>query len=91
MTVSVKIPASFRPYANDQSELNLDAPDISTLLGCIRADYPELAARLCTPDGAPRSFVNIYVNEDDIRFLSDLETPLSDGDEVLIVPAIAGG
>ena len=91
MPVRVKIPAPFRWFADDQRELEMEAADVSGLLALIRKQYPDLAARICEHDGTPKSFINIYVNEDDIRFLSGPKTPLSDGDEVLIVPAIAGG
>ena len=91
MSVRVKIPAPFRWFAGDQQELWLDAEDVAGLLARIRADYPELAARICEPDGAPKGFINIYLNEQDIRFLSGCDTRVADGDEVLIVPAIAGG
>jgi len=91
MPVRIKIPAPFRWFAGDQRELYLECTDLAGLAAAIREMYPDLAARICEPDGGVKDFINVYVNGDDMRFLSGLETPLADGDEVLIVPALAGG
>ena len=91
MPVCVKIPGSFRKYANDQREIWLEANDVADLLSQISESFPNLGDRVREADGSPKPFIGIYVNEEDIRFISGTETQLSDGDEVLIVPAIAGG
>lgn len=91
MPVTVRIPSPLRPLTGGLSEVETKADTINGLLSALEQSYPGIKARLCDESGAVRRFVNIYVNEEDIRFLTNQDTPLADGDQVSIVPAIAGG
>jgi molybdopterin synthase sulfur carrier subunit len=91
MSVTVRIPTPLRKLTN---ELDVVSGDGGTLIGCIEsldAQFPGLKERLCDEGGELRRFVNVYVNGEDVRFLSGLQTSLKAGDEVSIVPAVAGG
>lgn len=89
--IKVRIPTPLRPLTKGQGEVESAAANIVDMIGSLDATYPGLKNRLCDEKGDLRRFVNIYVNEEDIRFLDGKETSLKDGDEVSIVPAIAGG
>jgi molybdopterin synthase sulfur carrier subunit len=91
MAVQVQIPSQLRPLAGGAAELALDADDVGALIEALGARHTGLRERLLEPSGEVRRFVRIFVNEEDIRFLGDVKTKLSDGDTVAIVPAIAGG
>ena len=91
MSVTVRIPTPLRKLTN---ELDVVSGDGDTLMACINlleGQYPGLKERLCDEAGELRRFVNVYVNGEDVRFLAGLETSLKAGDEVSIVPAVAGG
>ena len=88
--IKVRIPTPLRPLTKGQGEVESAAANIVDMIGSLDATYPGLKNRLCDEKGDLRRFVNIYVNEEDIRFLNGKETSLKDGDEVSIVPAIAG-
>jgi molybdopterin synthase sulfur carrier subunit len=89
--IKVRIPTPLRPLTKGQGEVESAAANVMDMIGSLDATYPGLKNRLCDDKGDLRRFVNIYVNEEDIRFLNGKETSLKDGDEVSIVPAIAGG
>ena len=89
--IKVRIPTPLRPLTKGQGEVESAAANIVDMIGSLDATYPGLKNRLCDEKGDLRRFVNIYVNEEDIRFLNGKETSLKDGDEVSIVPAFAGG
>ena len=89
--IKVRIPTPLRPLTKGQGEVESAAANIVDMIGSLDATYPGLKNRLCDEKGDLRRFVNIYVNEEDIRFLNGKETSLKDGDEVSIVPAIDGG
>ena len=89
--IKIRIPTPLRPLTKGQGEVESLATNITDMIGSLDAAYPGLKNRLCDENGDLRRFFNIYVNEEDIRFLSGKETSLKDGDEVSIVPAIAGG
>jgi molybdopterin synthase sulfur carrier subunit len=89
--IKVRIPTPLRPLTKGQGEVEAKAANIADMIGSLDTTYPGLKDRLCDDKGELRRFVNIYVNEEDIRFLKGKETSLKDGDEVSIVPAIAGG
>jgi molybdopterin synthase sulfur carrier subunit len=89
--IKVRIPTPLRPLTKGQGEVEAKASSIADMIGSLDAAYPGLKDRLCDNKGELRRFVNIYVNEEDIRFLKGKDTSLKDGDEVSIVPAIAGG
>lgn len=91
MAVTVRIPAPLRKLTGGNSEVSADAATVSALVDALEAAHPGLKERLCDESGAIRPFVNIYVNDEDIRFLKGPDTPLGEGDAVSIVPAIAGG
>jgi molybdopterin synthase sulfur carrier subunit len=91
MSVTVRIPTPLRKLTN---ELDVVSGDGGTLVACIDSleqQYPGLKERLCDEGGELRRFVNVYVNGEDVRFQAGLETLLKPGDEVSIVPAVAGG
>jgi molybdopterin synthase sulfur carrier subunit len=91
MNITVRIPQPLRKLTNGQSELSSVGKTARELIANLDQQYAGLKERLCDEAGAMRRFVNIYVNNEDIRFLKDLDTALKDGDLVSIVPAIAGG
>jgi len=89
--IKVRIPTPLRPMTGGKGEVEEKGGSIGELIENLNSSHPGLKERLCDEKGEVRRFVNIYVNEEDIRFLTGKETPLKDGDEVSIVPAIAGG
>jgi sulfur-carrier protein len=89
--IKVRIPTPLRPLTKGQGEVEAQASTIANMIETLNEAHPGLKDRLCDETGELRRFVNIYVNEEDIRFLKGKETSLNDGDEVSIVPAIAGG
>jgi molybdopterin synthase sulfur carrier subunit len=91
MSVLVRIPTPLRTVTKGQGELKTEAATIHELIEKLDQEYTGIKARLCGEDGNIRRFINVYVNEEDIRFLQGPATPLKAGDEVSIVPAIAGG
>ena len=91
MSITVRIPQPLRKLTNGQNEVSSSGQTAGELIGNLDQQYAGLKERLCDETGALRRFVNIYVNDEDIRFLQDLDTPLKDGDLVSIIPAIAGG
>ncbi len=90
-TVTVRIPTALRPQIGDQESLLVTGDTVGAVLGSLNHDYPEFGKRLYKAENEINRFINIYVNDEDIRFLENLQTPLKPGDEVSIVPAIAGG
>ena len=93
MSVSVRIPTILRTYTGGESSVEL-AADVATLRGAfdaLEATAPGILARLVGDTGELRRFINIYVNDDDVRFLDGLSTPVADGASISIVPAVAGG
>jgi molybdopterin converting factor small subunit len=91
MPVQVLIPTPLQKFTNDEASVSLDAGSVDALIDALDGRYPGLKARLCDEAGKLRRFLNVYVNSEDIRFLDNQATTLSDGDEVSIVPAVAGG
>lgn len=89
--IKVRIPTPLRPLTKGQGEVEAKAGSIMEMIETLNSAHPGIKDRLCDESGELRRFVNIYVNEEDIRFLKGKETSLKDGDEVSIVPAIAGG
>jgi sulfur-carrier protein len=90
-TVKVLIPTPLRKFTGDADTVTVEAEHIGAMLKALDTAYPGLGKPLLDDTGAPRKFVNLYKNGEDIRFLQGVETTLADGDEVSIVPAIAGG
>lgn len=91
MSVKVRIPTPLQKLTEGRGEVEIAAKNVKELLEALEAKHPGIKARLCDDSGRVRRFVNIYLNEEDIRFLKQEATSLKDGDEVSIVPAIAGG
>ncbi len=91
MSVKVLIPTPLQKFTNNQATINCDGGSVVELLEALEQSCPGIKARLCDDKGELRRFVNFYVNSEDIRFLDGKETALNDGDEVSIVPAVAGG
>ncbi|MBI5673919.1 MAG: MoaD/ThiS family protein [Nitrospira sp.] len=89
--IKVRIPTPLRPLTKGQGEVETKAGSVVEMIEALNSTHPGIKDRLCDETGELRRFVNIYVNEEDIRFLTGKDTPLKDGDEVSIVPAIAGG
>jgi molybdopterin synthase sulfur carrier subunit len=91
VSVTVLIPTPLRKLSKEQPSVECTGGNIAEVLDSLETSCPGIKARLCSENGDLRRFVNFYVNNEDIRFLQGRETPLRDGDEVSIVPAIAGG
>jgi sulfur-carrier protein len=91
MSVKVLVPTALQKFTNNQAVLECSGSNVSELFDSLEKACPGIKSRLCDDDGKPRRFLNFYVNSEDIRFLEQTETPLKDGDEVSIVPAVAGG
>ena len=91
MAVKVLIPTPLQKFTNDEATVECDGGNIVELMNTLDSKFPGIKNRLCDDSGELRRFVNFYVNSEDIRFLDNKETALNDGDEVSIVPAVAGG
>ncbi len=91
MGVMVRIPTPLRRMTNGQDKLEMDASTLSVMIDSLEASYPGFKERLIDENGDLRYFVNIYLNGEDVRFLQGLETSTNSGDEISIVPAVAGG
>ena len=91
MPVTVRIPTPLRALAKGNANVQAKGETVDDLIGDLERQFPGLRERLVDEGGELRRFINIYVNQEDIRFLDNKTTKLKDGDEVAIVPAIAGG
>jgi molybdopterin synthase sulfur carrier subunit len=91
MAVLVRIPTPLRSLTRGAAEVQADASNVQDLIDVLESQYPGLRDRLVENGGELRRFINIYINQEDIRFLQGASTTLKQGDEVSIVPAIAGG
>ena len=91
MPVRVRVPTPLRKFTNGADEVNAQGLNVRAIVDDLERSYPGIRERICDETGKIRRFVNVYVNGDDIRFLQNLETSLKDGDNISIVPAIAGG
>ncbi len=91
MAVTVRIPTPLQRLTQGQGEVQCAGANVSELLGDLEKQYPGIKERICDEQGKLRRFVNVFVNEEDIRFLQGDQTSIKDGDEVSIIPAIAGG
>ena len=90
MAIEVRIPTILRTYTDGQKAVDARGENLAGLIDDLEANHPGIKDRLVT-DGALHRFVNVYVNDEDVRFTGSLETSLSDGDQVVILPAVAGG
>ena len=91
MSVVVRIPTPLRRVTNGQDKASVDGSNISECIDALNGQFPGIKERLCDETGELRHFVNIYINGEDVRFLKGLETATKSGDEISIVPAVAGG
>ncbi|MDH3443016.1 MAG: MoaD/ThiS family protein [Deltaproteobacteria bacterium] len=91
MSVRVRVPTPLRKFTQGADEVDAQGNTIRALMEDLEKNYPGIKERICDDSGKVRRFVNVYVNGDDIRFLQNIETGLKDGDNISIIPAIAGG
>ncbi len=91
MAKKIRIPTPLRKLTNDEELVEVEAATIGDAIIELQSRFPGIKERLLDETGAVRRFVNVYVNEEDIRFLQNQQTKLKDGDEISIIPAIAGG
>lgn len=91
MATNIRIPAPLRKLTREQELVEAAGSDIGEILADLEKNYPGLKERICDETGNVRRFVNIFLNDEDIRFLEEKATKVKDGDEISIVPAIAGG
>ncbi|MFQ5715093.1 MAG: MoaD/ThiS family protein [Candidatus Scalinduaceae bacterium] len=91
MTVKVRIPTPLRTLTNGSEEVAVEGNSIKEVIDNLETNYNGFKERLCDENGQIRRFINFYVNDEDIRFKDNQETQVSDGDQISIVPAIAGG
>ena len=91
MTASVRIPTILRTYTGGVSEVPADGSTLAEVLTSLEANHPGIRARVLDDSGALRRFVNVYVGDEDVRFAGGLDTAVSDGAKISIIPAVAGG
>jgi molybdopterin converting factor small subunit len=91
VAVEVRLPTVLRTHAGGAPVVHVDGATIGEVLSKLAAEYPGMAGQVLTEDGGLHKFVNIYVDDDDVRYLQGLDTPVRDGAEVTILPAVAGG
>jgi sulfur-carrier protein len=91
MAITVKLPAQLRDAAGNRAEAQVDGATVGEALASLYSVHGELRSRIADDNGGLRRFVNVYIGGEDIRFLDGLDTPVSDGDELTILPAVAGG
>jgi molybdopterin converting factor small subunit len=90
MSIEVRIPTILRPYTKDQKTVEAEGSTLSAVISNLDTQYAGIGERLLE-DGALRRFINVYINDEDVRFLGSLEAPIKDGDSITILPAVAGG
>jgi MoaD family protein len=88
---TVRIPTPLRKLTQGSEEVSASGKNVGEIISDLERKYPGIKERICDESGAVRRFVNIFLKDEDIRFLQNLDTPVKDGDELSIVPAIAGG
>ena len=91
MAIKVRIPTPLMKLTDNQSEVSAEGETISDIINNLENQFNGIKDRICEANGTPRRFINIYINEEDIRFLEGEKTAVKDGDEISIIPAIAGG
>jgi molybdopterin synthase sulfur carrier subunit len=91
MSVTVRIPTPLRQYTQQESEVVLDGKTVGEVLEKFKVRFPDAAARFFSSDSKASRFINLYLNDEDVRFLKDLETPVAEKDTLSIILAIAGG
>ena len=91
MSIAVKVPTILRTYTGGESTVSVTGATVADALSDLDARYPGIGARVLDDQGNLRRFVNVYINDDDVRFLQNLETPTPEGSSISIIPAVAGG
>jgi len=91
MSIAVRLPTVLRAQAGGQAVVELSGTTVGEVLSALVAEHAGLRGMVIAEDGSLNKFVNIYVNDDDVRYLEQLTTPVSDGDEISVIPAVAGG
>jgi len=91
MSVKVKLPTILRKHAGGEARVDAQGDTVRELLSNLEGSYPGITKNVLTPDGGLHRFINVYVNDEDVRYLGSLETELKDGDTISILPAVAGG
>lgn len=91
MSIAVKVPTILRTYTGGAADVTVEGATLADALADLDRQYPGIGARILDDDGKLRRFVNVYVNDDDVRFLEDLATTTPDGASISIIPAVAGG
>lgn len=91
MGIEVRLPTVLRPSAGGQSTVSVDGDTIGEVLKDLANNFPGLGSQVISQDGSLHKFVNVYLNDDDVRYLEKLDTKVTDGDVVSILPAVAGG
>jgi molybdopterin converting factor small subunit len=91
MSATVRIPTVLRPAVGGVSSLEVDGATVGAVLNAIVAAHPSASGQLIADDGTLHRFLNVYVNDDDVRYIGGLDAPVADGDEVTLLPAVAGG
>lgn len=91
MAITVRLPGQLRQWADGQKQIQVQSASVAGALQLLGSQYPGVGERILDDQGQPRRFVNVYVNGDDVRLLQGSETPLTDGDEIILAPAVAGG
>ena len=91
MSVNVRIPTPLRSMTGGESKVGVEASTVREMIAALEARHPGFQARICEDTGEVRRFVNVFVGDEDIRFLQGLDTPLPSGASVSIIPAVAGG
>jgi sulfur-carrier protein len=91
MAIDVRVPTVLRKHTDGEKTVSADGATVRELIDDLEARHPGLRDALVDEEGQLRRFINVYVNDEDVRYLSGIETPLSDGDTVSVLPAVAGG
>jgi len=91
MSAMVRIPNPLRKLTNEEDKVSLEGGTLQQIIDALEAKYPGIKERLCEENGELRNFVNVYINGEDSRFLDGLSSSINEGDEISIVPAVAGG
>lgn len=90
MSIDIRIPTILRPYTKDQKSVQAEGANLGEIVANLDANYPGIGERLLE-NGSLRRFINVYINDEDVRFLGSLDAQVKDGDSVTILPAVAGG
>jgi molybdopterin synthase sulfur carrier subunit len=91
MAVTIKLPTILRKFANDEARVSAEGATVGEVLKDLESRYPGITKNVIAEDGGLHRFINVYLNDEDVRYLGSLETPVNDGDTVSILPAVAGG